>query len=264
MLEDGVWRTIGGRRVFIKKGQSLSGAMKESGKFNLKNKKPKEAKPTKTEKKEATYEELENIAENKALNDDYSKSTDRIKDMAKNYYKELGYDAKPVAVDEEEYNKLKSKGYKEIHRGIRGYGEEGKTGKDFVKQYNEGDLYIGDQRVFGSGTYYTYEKDASSTVERYSNKDGATVSNLLSKDAKVITSSKLNELKAKYSKQAVDKAMEISKTDMNKASKYYDKMNKIINTDNGIFAASLGYDAIDVEDANYIVSLNRGKIIRKK
>lgn len=32
--EDGVWRTIGGRRVFIKKGQSLSDAMKESGKFS--------------------------------------------------------------------------------------------------------------------------------------------------------------------------------------------------------------------------------------
>lgn len=31
--EDGVWRTIGGRRVFIRTGQSLSSAMKESGKF---------------------------------------------------------------------------------------------------------------------------------------------------------------------------------------------------------------------------------------
>ena len=30
---DGVWRTIGGRKVFIKNGQSLSDAMKESGKF---------------------------------------------------------------------------------------------------------------------------------------------------------------------------------------------------------------------------------------
>ena len=41
-MEDGVWRTIGGRRVFIKEGQSLSDAMKESGKFStsiyLKNK----------------------------------------------------------------------------------------------------------------------------------------------------------------------------------------------------------------------------------
>lgn len=33
---DGVWRTIGGRKVFIRKGQSLSDAMKESGKFKLK------------------------------------------------------------------------------------------------------------------------------------------------------------------------------------------------------------------------------------
>lgn len=31
--EDGVWRTVGGRRVFIKDGQSLTDAMRESGKF---------------------------------------------------------------------------------------------------------------------------------------------------------------------------------------------------------------------------------------
>lgn len=32
---DGVWRTISGRRVFIRTGQSLSDAMKESGKFKM-------------------------------------------------------------------------------------------------------------------------------------------------------------------------------------------------------------------------------------
>ena len=31
---DGVWRTVGGRRIFIKNGQDLASAMKESGKFN--------------------------------------------------------------------------------------------------------------------------------------------------------------------------------------------------------------------------------------
>lgn len=36
MEEKGVWRTVGGRRIFIKEGQSLSDAMKESGKFNSK------------------------------------------------------------------------------------------------------------------------------------------------------------------------------------------------------------------------------------
>src|SRR5574344_1181087 len=32
-MEDGVWRTVGGRRIFIKEGQSLSDAMRNSGKF---------------------------------------------------------------------------------------------------------------------------------------------------------------------------------------------------------------------------------------
>ena len=35
--EGGVWRTISGRRVFIKDGQSLSDAMRESGKFEEKS-----------------------------------------------------------------------------------------------------------------------------------------------------------------------------------------------------------------------------------
>lgn len=35
-MKDGVWRTIGGRRIFIKNGQDLSEAMKDSGKFESK------------------------------------------------------------------------------------------------------------------------------------------------------------------------------------------------------------------------------------
>lgn len=38
MTGQGVWRTVGGRRVFIKDGQSLADAMKESGKFPGKGK----------------------------------------------------------------------------------------------------------------------------------------------------------------------------------------------------------------------------------
>lgn len=39
---EGVWRTIGGKRVFIKTGQSLSDAMRESGKFKKEKEKSKE------------------------------------------------------------------------------------------------------------------------------------------------------------------------------------------------------------------------------
>lgn len=38
-MDKGVWRTVGGRRIFIKDGEDLSTAMKESGKFNTTKKK---------------------------------------------------------------------------------------------------------------------------------------------------------------------------------------------------------------------------------
>lgn len=45
----GVWRTVGGRRIFIKDGQDLSSAMKESGKFGSK---------TKTSSNQKNYKEM--------------------------------------------------------------------------------------------------------------------------------------------------------------------------------------------------------------
>lgn len=51
-FENGVWRTVGGRRIFIRDGESLSSAMKKSGKFKLvkKGKKKKEEEIKKLEK----------------------------------------------------------------------------------------------------------------------------------------------------------------------------------------------------------------------
>lgn len=46
--EDGVWRTIGGRRVFIRKGQSMADAMKSSGKFKIKAKESEAKEMTST------------------------------------------------------------------------------------------------------------------------------------------------------------------------------------------------------------------------
>ena len=56
----GVWRTIGGRRVFIKDGQSLSDAMKESGKFKRTN---NDVKKSELDKKAEKV--VENMANNK-------------------------------------------------------------------------------------------------------------------------------------------------------------------------------------------------------
>lgn len=67
MEENGVWRTVGGRRIFIKEGQDLASAMKESGKFK-KNKKENWGKDKIMEtyrkiKKNGTHEELQELAE---------------------------------------------------------------------------------------------------------------------------------------------------------------------------------------------------------
>lgn len=43
MNGNGVWRTVGGRRIFIKDGEDLTSAMKNSGKFNNENKKEEKA-----------------------------------------------------------------------------------------------------------------------------------------------------------------------------------------------------------------------------
>lgn len=214
--------------------------------------------------KKSDYENLEELSSSKALNDDYTNSTDSTRDMAKSFYKELGYDKTPVVVSEDEYENLKSQGLREIARGIRGYNDEGKNGKDFLGQYKSGDYYIGNQRVFGSGAYYSYEEDASNTISRYSNQYGVTYTALLDKNAKIIGHNRLQELKNEYTDKVLKKATEISKNDSQKASEYYNKMNNIINRDDGIFASALGYDAIDVEDAKYIVSMNRGKVIIKR
>lgn len=44
MEEEGIWRTVGGKRIFIKDGQSLDEAMKQSGKFNIKKDELKDKK----------------------------------------------------------------------------------------------------------------------------------------------------------------------------------------------------------------------------
>ena len=38
MFENGIWRTVGGRRIFIKDGEDLKTAMKKSGKFKKREK----------------------------------------------------------------------------------------------------------------------------------------------------------------------------------------------------------------------------------
>lgn len=112
-MEDGVWRTIGGRRVFIQKGQRMSDAMKKSGKFNFKNKKMKTKKNDEDTIAEKEFEEASKIDEklDRAIQmqvaDDVGKELDDddIRFRAENYVRN-NYNGN--ASDEEIFERLKS------------------------------------------------------------------------------------------------------------------------------------------------------------
>lgn len=63
----GVWRTIGGRRIFIKDGEDLETAMKKSGKFKTLNNKSEEKKKDLPNSKE--YNEIAYHASNADFNE---------------------------------------------------------------------------------------------------------------------------------------------------------------------------------------------------
>lgn len=79
-MDDGVWRTVAGRRIFIKEGQSLTEAMKNSGKFKTDNlqaklKKQLKAKEDLQEKKEDLNKKLNDL-EYEDLNNLFNKTQD--------------------------------------------------------------------------------------------------------------------------------------------------------------------------------------------
>lgn len=81
---EGVWRTIAGRKVFIKTGQSLSSAMKESGKFDSVRNKNAQRKADKkaftNNKKSDIIDNTMSISERKS--EDVSKQVkDKIKEI---------------------------------------------------------------------------------------------------------------------------------------------------------------------------------------
>lgn len=66
-MEDGVWRTVAGRRIFIKDGQSLSDAMKQSKKFEIEE--DKKVRQKVIEKKNLAEQKLKAFKEDKKIFD---------------------------------------------------------------------------------------------------------------------------------------------------------------------------------------------------
>lgn len=168
---DGVWRTIRGRRIFIKDGQSLSEAMRESGKF-LNNK-----KASKDLKK--FEEQLEYIKEKQDVlcNLDYKKVIEQLGERN-------GFNEKPQVLSAKEYEKLSNKDYIKV---FRGYHDSEKTADEYIKQFKYGKNEYGNGGTqYGVGHYTITEQiDAKSY--------GKTIEIAIPKNAKIVEYKELME-----------------------------------------------------------------------
>lgn len=157
-ISEGVWRTIGGRRVFIKTGVSLSQAMKDSGKFKKKgytneDYQKQEGKISELKKIEREYDNNyrnNNVddgfqQEKEYLYDEIREAQNKYREMEKNPYVERKYGVnkqelsnlkginKQQEFNRDDFNKWVNENSDE---NIRKYEKD--TGKDAL--YNSGDL----------------------------------------------------------------------------------------------------------------------------
>ena len=126
--------------------------------------------------------------------------------------------------------------------------------------------------AYGQGMYccYDYGNVISETTKNEMIRYGAnrefayTETFTLSKDAKTITTSELNEIQQKYSKNIMNGLMERGGWTNKEAIAWADERNNLVQ-DTGSFAAALGYDAVIVDNGldNYAIILNRTKCIFK-
>lgn len=116
--ENGVWRTVGGRRIFIRNGQDLSSAMKESGKFNNSSNKTFERKYDSVEDRYNKDEDFRDM-----LKEEHEKTLKATRGEINSYF-DLEYRDKEIG--------SKDDLYKMINDNYYNVGKE-----DFDKIYSE-------------------------------------------------------------------------------------------------------------------------------
>ena len=133
----GVWRTIGGRRVFIKEGQDLASAMKESGKFNSSSNK-------KTKKGDSVLEEFKKSDGNTKS---FEKALNKISEME--YNNEINPDEYKEYISKIQKEYADKKKHTIDKNDINALNELADSGKDINDYYGLDDIakdYIKNRR----------------------------------------------------------------------------------------------------------------------
>ena len=163
-------------------------------------------------------------------------------------YNLMGFSEKPTLSDNQEEFISNQK----LYRGISA--ENNELLCQYINEFINGEpFYGGRASIYGTGIYTVLGNDKNVANKYASDGDtndcGIIIESILSEDSKVIEYSKIDSIREKI---------------INKLRRIYS--NEIINfleilQDDGLFSAILGYDAIFVEDKNYMVVLNRQKMI---
>lgn len=172
---------------------------------------------------------------------------------------EKGFNALPIIVDKDKYSLLIESKLTRIYRGVC----YKNAVKDFV--YND-KMFVG-KGLYCNGIYFAYGDYSREEAESYMAsrrpalfrkgwRDGAVLDAYIAQDAKIIDFYNLVRLRNKMVKK-VDRYKDLSPTA--KA-----KLIEILSDDISKSAVLCGYDAINIHHQQYMVVLNRGKLIMKK
>lgn len=169
--------------------------------------------------------------------------------IIKKIYEILHYDDLPQLYST---TKLDLKEGITIYRGISASNNDAL--KKYVNEFINGDVFYGGRAsVYGTGIYTVVGKNLD-VASKYAsdggiNNCGIVIESKLQKDSKIIKNSEIEEVKSFIFEK------------MRKMYKKNIEEFMAILEDDGALAAILGYDAIYVEEKNYIVMLNRKKMI---
>ena len=180
--------------------------------------------------------------------------------ISKYIIEQINYDNFPKVVSAKEFKKL-AKNNDVIYRGLSS--SKSLTATEAANKFKYGDFFVG-TGDFGNGTYGAYDKSIADTYAELAgktSKSGRDASNeysvlemIMAEDAKI------GDYQTIY-KEWFDAKIP-SSLQMNKFQDW-----QFIVGDVGTYAALKGYDAIKTNGArgrDYIVILNRGKVIVKK
>lgn len=111
----GVWRTVGGRRIFIKDGEDLQTAMKNSGKFKTEKQKRVEKLKKENEELYKKYNKFDKINEDEEVKKAYEKWKQNADEANKLQSQYRDYEARKWEYDKEQPEAVKFEKMLERH-----------------------------------------------------------------------------------------------------------------------------------------------------